>query len=190
MSNIAFKCDCGWMAIEDPDDLWGDVAQLIDDHVEYCPRNENDGPANRQEAGTAADPNPQQEEQIMKNPTAHLSASELNQMIHHPIWCARDCCVEWEGMGDVWHRSWIQSKHFPSDPVRKNQAFTAYSSMLRYSVVNEDDSPTGAEITLDHHELEQEISLFLSPDNLRDLALWLASRADEIDAACGKDGLG
>lgn len=189
MSNIAFKCDCGWMAVEHPDDMWDDVAQLVDQHVEHCPKNENDGPANRQEAGTADDPNHLEEEQIVKESTTHLSASELNQMIHHPIWCARDCCVEWEGMGDVWHESRAQTKPFPTDLARRNQEFTASSKLVRYSVVNEEDSPAGAEITLTSDEMDERISLFLGPNTLRDLAHWLNDRAEEIDVACGKDGL-
>lgn len=190
MSNIAFKCDCGWMAVEDPHDMWDDVAQLIDDHVDYCPKNEND-PVIRQDTGAVrADPNPHEEEQMTTtNPTAHLSASELNQMIHHPIWCSRPCCVESEGMGDVWHESRVQTKTFDTDPVRRNQPFTASSKLARYSVAGKEDSPAGVEITLDHGELLEEISLFMDPNTLRDLARWLNDRADEVDIACGKDGL-
>lgn len=91
MTNIAFKCGCGWLAIEDPDDLWDDVAQLVDQHVEHCPKNEND-PVIRQDTGAVrVDPNSLQEEQMTtKNPTTDSTHPDV---LWHPVWCARDCCV-------------------------------------------------------------------------------------------------
>ena len=73
MTNIAFKCDCGWLAIEDPDDLWDDVAQLVDDHVEYCPHNEEDGlgASAKNTTETVQDQSPNNEFRPVENPNRH-----------------------------------------------------------------------------------------------------------------------
>lgn len=118
-----------------------------------------------------------------------MTAEELNRSIPHPVWCARDCCIEFADMGDVWHESRTQSKYFDSDPVRRDQRFTAYSKMVRYGVVGEEDTPAGAEVLLKSEEMVEEVRLFLSPDVLRSLALWLVERADEVDAMTGVSGL-
>ncbi|MCK1804078.1 hypothetical protein MTQ12_13635 [Brevibacterium sp. R8603A2] len=102
--SIAYKCDCGWLVTDGgPDDVWDDTNQLIDDHVENCRMNENDGPANRQEAGTAEDPNPYQKEQIVKNDTAKSTHPDT---LWHPVWCdPKHCSADNNAPRDLAHQS-------------------------------------------------------------------------------------
>ncbi|NJE65774.1 hypothetical protein EZE58_02515 [Brevibacterium sp. LS14] len=218
MTTYECKCGWTVTGNPEPDDIWDDdLDTQIDQHEVYCSaenmdavekairdnmprhraehvldliRNENDPGADSAKKHTeVADPNTLQGEQIMIESIADYTAEEINDLIPHPLWCVKDCCIEHWPLSDVWHESRWQTKKFPSNPARPEQPLTASSRLVRYGVVNEEDSPAGLEIGVSSDEMVEQISIFLSPGTVRAFAQWLNDRADELDTITGKDGL-
>lgn len=120
---------------------------------------------------------------------AHLTADEIQQAILHPAWCAGHDCIVSADTGDVLHSSTPESHRFGTERERGGQAFTFATQIVRYGVVDEEDSPAALEVTFEHGEMDERIELTMSPQRARDLAVLLLTLANEADALTGSDGL-
>lgn len=180
MSNIAFKCDCGWMAVEDPDDMWDDVSHLVDQHVEHCPKNEND-PVIRQDTGAVrANPSPLQEEQMTtKNPTVDSTHPDA---LWHPAWCDPSSChADPQEPTDVSHASTTTSTGRSWDRTTGEWKAEAQLNLLEWG----DDEPRQVYVVVRFND-EEDVNLY--EHDLTQLIGFLETTRTRLFQAAGKDG--
>lgn len=111
-----------------------------------------------------------------------LNAQAQNNLIWHPVWCNKQCCVESPLCGDVYHESQPVTRVFAPDPKVGTSPFTGRANTGLHYYPKDTDRPLHKVIVLENDETQERFEMWLDSPTLHELAHWLTERAEEFDA--------